>query len=495
MATKTRAKRRYMSGISSRLNAHYNARQHKEETDFNVPYRRFTDLSLDAVMGEPAGTSGTVRVWRTVVLHEKYRNPAREFATSRSAEMWTLNGQTHVTRSDLHFRNKRVNLEALVGHLLVEVELDGLSPDAKAQVITTGRHTMAQRALGSRLEEAIDQVLAEDDQLLQWESTIRDAAFKLAASQRIAGLDAALRAFGLTFRKKETILVPGPGRGRTDPPELKVLAPISPLYDHPTQIFQFRKVLRERIKVRRGATASVLLEADARDGYFDDPKRLSLQFIPDLGDLVRIVGRDSLKDGRMRVRFKAAKDAPIANLKLNASCVTPTRILNAEIEVEVAEPTPKPKGTKRGRGMREKEVEVDVPPPVQVHYQDHPDFPWPDAWNEETVGEYDAGVARINGDYSELATLRKELPIAKRDDITNVYIAPIAMTIVGLAEAEREAPQDGSGHEIELPEHFRRAALRSAALSSIFAIRYMHKSGGLLADLDADGDDEAPSAN
>ncbi len=262
------------------------------------------------------GTLGSVRLWRTVILHETESMPAREFAPSRGAEIWTLNGQTHVARADAHFKTKRVGLEALVGHLLVEVELDGLSADAKADVITTSRHTRAAREIGNRLDEAIDQVLAEDDDLQDWNTKIREAAFKRAASQRISGLENALRAFNLTFKQKKTILVPGPG-GHTGPkPEPKLPDPISPLHDHPEDIFQFRKVLRRTVRVRRGSTGSVQLEADATDGYFDDSGRLSLQFVPDLGDKLRIVGRDSLVDGRMRIRLKASPDAPLTDLSL-----------------------------------------------------------------------------------------------------------------------------------------------------------------------------------
>ena len=62
------------------------------------------------------------------------------------------------------------------------------------------------------------------------------------------------------------------------------------------------------------------------------------------------------------------------------------------------------------------------------------------------------------------------------------------MTLVGLAESEQNAPKGEDGKDLELHEHFRTAALRSAALSSLFAIRYMNKSGmlGAMPDEDAD---------
>jgi hypothetical protein len=495
MTTQTQTGRKYrrlMSGSSSRLAANHAARQHKAAAGVQVPYRRATDVDLDVVMNEPTGALGTVRVWRTLVMHDTERLPAREFAPSVGAEVWTLNGQTHVTRSDAHFKNKRVGLDGLVGHLLVEVELDWLSPDAKSDVITTGRHTKAQREIGTRLEEAIDEVLAEDDELQEWNTKIHEEAFKRAASQQITGLRAALRAFNLTFKGKKKIVVPGSGTATRPRPHPTPPPPISPLYPYPKDVFGFRMVVRDTIRVKRGSTASVQLEADGIDGYFDDPARLSLQFVPDLGEKLRVVGRDSLVDGRMRIRMKAATDAPITEVSLHATCLTPDKILNADVAVEVVEPATRP-GTQRKKstGRKEEEVEAETPPHVEVHYKDDPEHPWLPGWTDQTVGEYQAGVAHINGDYKELVDLRNDLGKNQHEDVTNVYIAPIAMMLVGIADAETEAPKDEKGNDVALHDHYRNAALRSAALSSIFAIRYMRRKSGLLRLLDDEDPAEA----
>ncbi len=490
MATGTKPRyRRRMSGSSSRLAAHYAQRQHKSTTETEVPYRRATVVDLDVAMAQPAGTMGSVRVWRTVVLHQKENFPAREFAPASGAEVWTLNGQTHVTRSDAHFRSKRVGLDALVGRLLVEVELDGLSRDAKAEVVTTARYTRAQKEIGTRLDEAIDEVLSDDDDLKRLNEQIREEAFKRAASQRIAGLDAALRAFGLTFQRMQKVNVPGGEKGKRPRPEPSTPPPIHPLHPYPRNVFRFRTALRERIRVKRGSTASIQLEADAVDGYFDEASRLSLQFVPSLGEKLRIVGQDSLVDGRMRIRMKAARDAPLAEVVLHASCVTPRGILNAEIPVEVVEPAPSRGPSPTKHGQSEIEMPVSGPPRVEVHYENDKEHPWPTGWTAKTVGEFAAGVAHVNGDFEELVKLRRDLPASQHSDITNVYIAPVAMSIVGLEDAESEPPKNEKGEDVPLHGHYRDAALRAAALSSIFAIRYMRKAGMVL-----EGDEE-PTTN
>lgn len=482
MAVKTR----FMDGIASRLAAHHADRQHKSRSGIEVPYRRPSTIDLSAEIND-GNDYGKVKLWRTVVMNSGQSNPAREFAPSSSAELWTLNGQTHNKRSDRHFGSKRVGLDALIGHLVVEVELDGLSADAKSMIITTGRHHRAKRALGDRLEEAIDRDLAGDTRLQELNREVREEAFRKVSQHRISGLDKALRAFNLLVKRPRTVRKPGKKGGASPPPRPKPLEPISPLHEHPAEVFQFRTVFRKAVHVQRGHCASVQLEADAVDGYFDEgnPTALSLQFVPDLGEKLRMVGLDSLEGGRMRIRFRAAKDAPLTETQLAASCLPPNASapLSAVIPVEVVEarePRKRPLGSTQ---RTHEEVEEDAPPTVVVAYEEArgEGHSWEQAglsdWTHETVGQYKTGIAYINGDYVELTKVRDALPREQHADITNVYIAPLAMTLVGLAESETSAPKDEDGNDLVLHDHFRASALRSAALSALFAIRYMDTSG------------------
>lgn len=490
MAVRTRT--RYMDGIASRLDAHHDGRQHKTDTPIEVPYRRASTIDLDAALGTTAGTNGSVRLWRTVVLNPKESKPAREFAPGGQAEMWTLNGQTHNARSDRHFGSKKVGLDALRGHLVVEVELDELSPDAKSLVVTTARNNRARRQLGAKIEDAIDQVLRDDDRLKELNQEIREEAFRKASSQRIAGLDKALRAFGLLVKRKREITVDGPEKeDALEPITAKAPDPISPLHDHPQEIFQFRTTLRSRIRVERGHTSSVLLEADAVDGYFDGSGTiLSLQLVPDLGEKLRVVSRDSLEGGRMRVHMRATKDAPLVETQLIASCLPPDAAapLTASIPVEIIEDGARRKNGDRRKNKKEKkEVEEDAPPDVVVAYREDPEYSWAGLsldWTVETVGEYKNGIAYVNGDFADLAKLRDELPKQRHNDITNLYVAPVGMTLVGLKESEENPPKDSDDKDIDLHEHYRNAALQSAALSSLFAIRYMNDKTTLLGSSD-----------
>ena len=479
---------RYMGGIASRLQAHHNARSHKQRsTSIEVPYRRSSIVNLDAELGAAPGTHGTVRVWRTVILNPKESSPAREFSFASAAEMWTLNGQTHHGRPDRHFSSKRIGLDALRGHLVVEVELDDLSPDAKSLVVTTSRTNRSRRQIGAKIEEAIDQVIASDDKLKALNQQIREEAFRKASSQQITGLDKALRQFGLLVRRPKAITVtePGTARDRKRKPTINPLDAIAPLHTHPKDVFQFRTVLRERIRVKQGKTASVLLEVDAIDGYFDGSgASLSLQFVPDIGEKLRFTSQDSLEGGRMRIRIRAARDAPLIETKLIASCLPPNANapFTAEIPIEIIDPRSAldrdPDGKPRNR-RKTKQVEQDAPPQVVVAYDDHAEHSWQhhglNDWNTDTVGQYKNDIAYVNGDFTALAELRSKLPTNRHDDITSLYVAPVGMTVVGLHESEQDPPEDNSGTPVELHSHYRKAALRSAALSSIFAIRYMNE--------------------
>jgi hypothetical protein len=225
-----------------------------------------------------------------------------------------------------------------------------------------------------------------------------------------------------------------------------------------------------------------LLEADAVDDYFNDEQgsALSLQFVPDLGEKLRIVARDSLEGGRMRIRLRAVKDAPTVETQLIASCLPPNAEapLSAAIAVEIVEDEPRRRRDGREKNSEIEDLEEEAPPQVVVAYEEHPEHSWAKHgldWTSETVGQYKNEIAYVNGDFVELAKLRGELPKHRHNDITNLYVAPVGMTLVGLCESERNPPRNTAGEDVVLHDHYRSAALRSAALSSLFSIRYINE--------------------
>jgi len=483
-----RRQARYMAGNASRLQSIYEGRGASPgKNPIHVRHRRTSRIDLNAWIDD-GETYGTVDVVTTFVDQEGTSRGNELYAPTKEAEVWTLNGQRHHARSRLHFGQEPIRLEAIRDNLLVDVQLDGLSADAKALVMTTDRQGAAERDPRFALEKAIDDLLATDADLRTLNDEARDAAWRAAARSSLKDLDRELSQFQ-HFVRKETVKrriratkkVPVT---RERPPRIE-LEPLAPLLKHPT-FLRFRHRFRQVLHVAPGRTTSVLLEADAVDGYFSGPRQPSFAFHPSVGTALRVIGTDTLKDGRMRVRLRAAPDAALGTMRFVASYLPPTATapLTTEIDVEIAEPKPRKAGRGKEREIEiweEQEEERPAPPPYHVLFEER-EPTWASRgmshWTEDIVGQYKSDVAYVNGDYGPLKRLLQAVPTGKQEEYLGLYLAPIIMTLVGLAKKESNPPKDeDTGEPVVLHDGYRAAALEGVALSSIFTIRKLRKLG------------------
>jgi hypothetical protein len=477
---------RFMSGNAARLQRIYEDRGGRPGRQaIRVPHRRISHIDLDAWIGD-GNSYGTIEVTTTFVKQEGTGKGNELYAPAKEAESWTLNGQRHHARNRLHFGQDPIRLESIRDSLLVEVKLDKLTPDAKALILTTDRQGAAEREARFQIEAAIDDTLATDTELRTLNDAERDTAVQKALQSSMKDLDRELVQFGhfvrtekvkVRVKKQKTIQI------KKQPAPKIQLPPIAPLHAHPT-FLRFRKQFREVLHVAPGKTTSVLLEADAVDGYFNDTRQPSFQFNPPTGMALTVFCLDDLADGRMRVRIKAATTAALGATKLIATYLPPSANAPLTTAIDVVIALAKPR--KQGTGTRTQTVDVweteeqerEAPPPYEILYEDR-DPKWADHhmghWTTDTVGEYKNSVAYVNGDYASFGRLLRDVPTNQHQEYVSLYAAPVIMTIVGLAAEEADPPKDDDGKAIDLPEAYRTAMLETAALSSIFTIRKLRK--------------------
>ncbi len=483
---------RYLDGISARLERRYRSRTARAKAgtkETHVPYRNHAYLDLTAFVGD--GTDyGSAEVITTFVRQEESGRGNSLFTPADAAEIWSLNGQMHHARGRRHFGVEPVRLDAIRDFLVVEVKLDGLSADAKALLLTTDRQGAAEREIKRELERAIDDVLGSDEELRRLNDEEKERALSQAAQSRMKDLDRELVAFEYFVRNEKTTVKRKVKQWvkqlRRRGPNI-ALEPLSPLHEHPTFV-RFRKELRTRLRISPGATTSVLLEADAVDGYFGDERQASFQFVPPMGAVLQVYAQEQLQGGRMRVRIKARDDVEFGTTLLTVSYLPPNAAapLTDEIEVEIAPP--------RERRMRtdadnlslveveveiEEEVERPAPPPYEILFAER-EPTWAskgmDDWSDETVGAYKNDVAYVNGDFAPLLRLLGDAKSGQQQEYLTLYAAPIIMTLVGLAKQEASPPLDEeSGEPVWLHADYKSAALNGVALSSIFTIRKLRK--------------------
>lgn len=493
---------RFMSGNAARLERRYRSRTARPKAgtkEIRVPYRNRAYLDLSAFVGDGIDY-GSVEIVTTFVKQEETGRGNSLFTpTPKEAEVWTLNGQVHHGRGRVHFGIEPIKLDAIRDFLIVEVKLDSLSADAKALLLTTDRQGAAEREIRRELERAIDDVLASDETLRRMNEEEKEEALSQAAQARMRDLDRELVAFE-HFVRSETRTVKRKTkqwvrRARRRGPSIE-LAPLSPLNEHPTFV-RFRKQSRQRLRVSPGATTSVLLEADAVDGYFAEERQPTFHFVPPMGAVLQVYAHERLVGGRMRVRIKARDDVEVGVTLLSVSYLPPnaTAPLTDQIEVEiVAAAERKRRGPNEGDLVEvevevEEQVEQQVPPAYQVLFSDRSPS-WAEKgmhhWSTETVGDYRNDVAYVNGDFAPLTRLLQDAKAGQQQEYLALYAAPIIMTLVGLAKQEANPPRDeDSGEPLSLHPDYKAAALNGVALSSIFTIRKLRKLASVAEDDEA----------
>lgn len=480
---------RYMAGNSSRLEGHFRgwtAPTGKNPT--RVPYRQRTFIDLTAWIND-GNDYGAVELTTTFVRQPGTNRGNELFSPVKEAEVWTVNGQVHHSRSRLHFGLEPIRLDAIRDYLIVEVKLDGLSPDAKALLLTTDRQGAAERRIRTQLEAAVDDVLASDEALRALNDEVKDEALRQAADSRMKDLDRELAElemfFGYerkTIKRKVKQLVQRIKRPR---PDIKPLAPITPLHADPT-FLRFRRGNRDVMRVQPGATASMLLEADAIDGYFNSERQPTWQFLPPMGTALRVYSSETLTGGRMRVRIKAAPTAALGSTQLTATYLPANAQapLSDSIPVEIVAVTPR-----APRGSQGPTIQVEVEIEEEVERPKTPNYLWVYAersptwaehaldWDYETIAEFKHDVAFLNGDFPPLQNLLNDGRSAQAQQYLSLYAAPVIMTLVGLAKEATDPPRDDEGEPILLHDAYRDAALRGVALSTIFTIRKLKRLG------------------
>ncbi len=393
-----------------------------------------------------------------------------------------------------HFGQKPIELDALKNHLRVNVDCDGLTVDAKADLFTTSRQGTAERRAKRALRTAIDSVLANNQELRARDQKIKEEALRRATEGADKELEKALSDFQHLFERPVEVRVGGSGKKKKrrkkgkkgTKPNIPPLAPISPLSSEPT-FLRFRKVVKKRIRVRPDAVASIHLEADAVDGYFPDKEQVQFSTTPDLGSTVRIFARERLAGGRLRVHFRAAADAAPGSAILTATClpVASQGPLTDSIKLEIVAPI------SGGGGDQVRKVKKMVAPPYRVLWkEDSAGDSWSEAkvaWDEETVGEFKDRVALVNGDFGPFREMLDQVKVDQRKAILRLYVPPIVMSLVNLDKSEKEPPTSDIGESVPLHPDYRIAALRSVALGSVFTIRRLKKLGLGVGGSDPDG--------
>ena len=346
--------------------------------DLAVSYRNSESYDIGKATGRDLGRFA-INYWvlQRPAESTSTSDPTASYVGQDNAVTLTLSGQRQDAENRTWLRN-RTELPFLVRNLIVQIDVDGLSPIAKRELFSSTRERAVDGDLRERIYAEVAAVLKQDSELRRLEREERDRLLAQSTEQVDDKVRERLRKHIETLLKNKTRKVtrtervPDPSRGGggggsrdTDDSNLPSV---------PTRM----RFLRDPITIKRGGTTTVWVEINAKNGYLPEHEDdLLVSFDAGLGGKVSDVAKSRLLGGKSLWRFQAAADAPLGDHTVEAVLVTATGVISAPSTMRVIEP---PKTKKKTITTEE----PDKGPVIKWMRRDSWDGL---GWDAQTVGE------------------------------------------------------------------------------------------------------------
>ena len=415
--------------------------------DLTVAYRNSETYDLGKATG---GNLGKVAINYWVLQRPadstSTSDPTASYVGPENAVTMTLSGQRQDAESRAWLRN-RTDLPFLVRNLVVQVDVDALSPIAKRELFASTRERAVDSELRERIYAEVALVLKQDSELRRLEREERDKLLAQSTEQVDEKVRERLRKHIQTLLKnktrkvKKTTPVPEPtgggnGGGARDTDDTHLPAV-------PTRM----RFLRDPITIKRGGVTTVWVEINAKNGYLPDHEDdLTITFDAGLQGKVSDVAKSRLLGGSSLWRLQAAADAPLGEYAIEAILVTATGVIATPATLNVIEPSrTKPKTTTS--------EELDKGPIVTWMRRDKWDGL---GWDAQTVGvvrvSLDETLILLNRDQRLLERAldhNKKLTKEQIQTRETRYLFPVACSLYQQYDAAKEMKDPPSDEYIK----------------------------------------------
>jgi hypothetical protein len=218
---------------------------------------------------------------------------------------FTFNGQTHGTE-ERRFTAERLSLPYLAKFLIIQIELDHLSPQARRSLLSTTRDRLKQLPFYDDMREAIASALADDEDLVRLNDERKEQLLAKHSESEQAKMRERFARLMERFRAGIDVVAAGKGveaqgRKRTTTGSRD---PLEPLPTRPEPTFIRIANVQKPIPVRIDRLALVRLESDAPDGYLSDHIHASLTLGCDPEELLTLISRSDFRGGRSRITVR-----------------------------------------------------------------------------------------------------------------------------------------------------------------------------------------------
>lgn len=420
---------------------------------------------------------------------KKTKVPIAAFVEPSRPIVMTLNGQTHAEMTSLLVR-KKAELPYLRARLIVHIDCNGLTPEARRTLFVSNREEARRGALYDLVEAEVVRALKADDELARLNAEARDKGLREededAAKQMRSEVAKLLRLQGVPVVEAATATAGGASdqEGEPKPHKPRPPRPVVPLETHdPPTYIRLLWDPEEPITFFKTQRRYIRLETDANSTYHDPAKpeasRINLIVA---ADGVTVAGSTPLKGGRMRVILEAAGEPPIgAEGTVRIELSRPgLATLSDERSVRIVAP---PKAEPKSNQL--------TLPPFKVLPVDGPDderwasLGWPEdvstvaattqtdnetliVWYSTVFPPYAKQRARLEQQDTALAT--------SFDERYKTWLAVHALLKVQDEKAAETASTRRGEDDDAAEERDRLEATRAATMATLFAVREVHEA-------------------
>jgi hypothetical protein len=351
--------------------------------DPEIAWRGSGTVDLTKAHGKDLGRL-RVNYWvvRRPMDSTRKSDPTLAYVTADSAVTVTLNGQRHEAERRAWLREK-LAFPYLAKNLIVQVDIDELSPPARRDLFSSSRERMVDGPMKALVYDEAVAALRQDTELRRLESEMRDRAMSKGAQEIGDKVRRKLAKYVNTLLKNKTQpLLVGSGAAQTVAPPPRPPRPPSPprstddtnLPNVPTDI----RFERDPITITEGKRTTVWVHLDAKNGYLQRHEEdLKVTFTPELEGKVLDVGKSELLAGKSLWTLAAHDDAPLTEGEIEAMLMTPNGLLQANARVRVIAPPPEPK-------IKRPQQNAPVKGPNITWVERHE---WDSEFTEKTVGQ------------------------------------------------------------------------------------------------------------
>jgi hypothetical protein len=422
-------KNRPLSGLARRLWG--GGKGEKVRISLNDTYR--LDLGLPG--------SVTINYWAMTPANEleNWWDVKKGYVSGSSAVFVTLNGQRHSVESTTFLRDL-VGLTYSHNYVIVQVDCDGLTKEAKKNLFSTTRDRLIESEFTESLLNEIVTHLRQDRNLLQFEKNRKERIISAKSEmdttkiRRMVGQyilqNPELRQLVDTRSSEKGEGEKQPHRGKEDSEEVSEEEiredELVPPEFHEVPTFLKITNFKDPIPVEKGGSALVRLETDAMDGYFSDDWDTHFRGSHS-ADLTKRKSSSGLRSGKISYHIHCPQTVRVGSKeRLRFELDVPNGLpLSAEREVICVHPF-----ERKTESAKQKLPEPNIKP---ISEKENPAIWQQWGWNEESVGRIFIGKPDESGIFVSVDNLHLKAVLRKKgveteiaEAIKNRYLAGVA---------------------------------------------------------------------